>query len=446
MANKYVRSTDGSNSDNGSTWALAKATLAGAVSAAAAGDTIYLSQAHAESNAAHVSLTLPGTRSTPVKVIAANDAAEPPTTTATAILATTGASNISIEGSGLFYGVALNCGNGFNYANIGINTSITVFGRQKYENSAFNLLDTHPSSGISLGSADGFCSTTEFLNCTFKFSSTAQALRLRSNVKIVGGGISSGGSSPNDLIALGSGGALATVHIRDFDFSALSSTFNLFTNPSDGAPGFAQLYNCKMPSGWSGSIAAGIITNPAWRVEMFNCASDDSNYRLWIKDAAGEVVDETTVVMSGGASDGTTSISNKMMTNTNTKIEGAVLNGPDMLVWVSSIGASKTATVEIIHDSATALTDAEVWLDLDYLGTSGFSLGTAANDRIATPLTTPADQSTSSATWTTTGLATPNKQKLAVTFTPQEIGWVRGRVMLAKASKTIYVNPQISVA
>jgi hypothetical protein len=41
MANPgYVRSTDGSDADNGSTWALANATLAGAMTDAAAGDRI----------------------------------------------------------------------------------------------------------------------------------------------------------------------------------------------------------------------------------------------------------------------------------------------------------------------------------------------------------------------------------------------------------------------
>ena len=37
MAVLYVRSTDGDDADNGSTWALAKATLAGAFAAAAEG-------------------------------------------------------------------------------------------------------------------------------------------------------------------------------------------------------------------------------------------------------------------------------------------------------------------------------------------------------------------------------------------------------------------------
>jgi hypothetical protein len=57
MANLYVRSTDGNNSDNGTTWALAKATVAGVAAIDAAGDTIYLSQDHNETTASSVSLS-----------------------------------------------------------------------------------------------------------------------------------------------------------------------------------------------------------------------------------------------------------------------------------------------------------------------------------------------------------------------------------------------------
>ena len=71
----YVRSTDGDNADNGSTWALAKATLAGAFAAAAAGDTIWVSQAHAETQGSAMTLTSPGTVANPCYVMCGNDAA-----------------------------------------------------------------------------------------------------------------------------------------------------------------------------------------------------------------------------------------------------------------------------------------------------------------------------------------------------------------------------------
>jgi hypothetical protein len=61
-------------------------------------------------------------------------------------------------------------------------------------------------------------------------------------------------------------------------------------------------------------------------------------------------------------------------------------------------------------------------------------------------LATAADQTDSSESWTTTGLTTPVKQKLAVTFTPQEKGVIMWRVVLSKPSVTVYVDSKAVVS
>jgi hypothetical protein len=159
----------------------------------------------------------------------------------------------------------------------------------------------------------------------------------------------------------------------------------------------------------------------------------------------GDVYSETTIVRTGGASNGTTPLSHKLVSSAARKFT-APLYGPDLVIWNAAVGSAKTATVEIVHDSVTNLTDAEVWLEVEYLGTSGFPMSLFASDRKADILATAADQTDSSEAWTTTGLTNPNTQKLSVTFTPQEIGVVRARVVLAKASATVYVDPLITVA
>jgi hypothetical protein len=114
--------------------------------------------------------------------------------------------------------------------------------------------------------------------------------------------------------------------------------------------------------------------------------------------------------------------------------------------WNETTGSSITVTIETVTDNVT-LTDAEAWIEVEYLGTSGFPLGIWTSDRIANAtLGTPANQTSSSETWTTTGLATPVKQKLAVSFTPQEKGLIRARVAVAKASTTMYYDPLLTVS
>ena len=87
----------------------------------------------------------------------------------------------------------------------------------------------------------------------------------------------------------------------------------------------------------------------------------------------------------------------------------------------------------------------EIWVEVEYRDTSGSRRSVEITDHRATLLTTAADQTTSSATWTTTGLTNPNKQKLAVTFTPQVAGYSVARIVLAKPSKTVYVDTDSGV-
>jgi hypothetical protein len=186
-------------------------------------------------------------------------------------------------------------------------------------------------------------------------------------------------------------------------------------------------------------------------VRLINCDDADTNYKLWIQDNSGSLVDETTIVRSGGASDGTTSIAWKIVTSSTAHWLKSPFWSQPIAIWNSTVGSSQTATIEIVHDSqgsgtGSAFTEKEIWAEVLYLGTSGVPLGTVGWDRVATPLTTASDQASSSETWTTTGLTTPVKQKIAVTFTAQEVGYIAVRAALGVASKTVYVDPKITLS
>lgn len=204
-----------------------------------------------------------------------------------------------------------------------------------------------------------------------------------------------------------------------------------------------MIRNGKLPASWTGALTTGTLLAGA-RYEMHNCDDGDTNYRLWVEDYAGSIKQETTIVSSGGASDGTTSLSWKMASSANAEYPLIVLDSPEIVQWNDTTGSAITVTVEIITDNVT-LTDAECWLEVQYLGTSGYPLSTFISDAKADVLATAANQATSTETWTTTGLTTPTKQKLSVTFTPQEKGFLHAVVKLAKASTTVYVDPLLVV-
>jgi hypothetical protein len=453
MANPgYVRSTDGSDADNGSTWALANATLAGACVDAVAGDTIYVSQVHAETGTGSTVVTFPGTIASPNKIICGNDAAAPPTAVATGGSIDNTNGTMDIRGSFYMRGVTLKGGASGSACAITIGqagTGRAVLDRCTLDFSASNSIGSFFKAGASTSTTT---SSVDLIATDMKFGAATQGVSLQgARFNWRGGSILSGGVAISTLVTLfgsndhGPGMAI----IEGVDLSQMSSSGNLVNATAD-VPGILYFRNCKLPGSWSGSLTTAAITLSGFRVEMHNCDSGDTNYRLWVEDYAGSIKSETTIVRTGGASNGTTPIAWKMATSADAEYPHQALESVEIPFWISSTGA-KTATVEIVHDSqgsgtGSDLTNAEIWAEVQYLGTSGFPLGSFTNNAKADILTSAADHDNSSETWTTTGLTTPIKQFLDVAFTVNEIGPAILKVYLAKASSTVYVDPKVTVA
>ena len=138
-----------------------------------------------------------------------------------------------------------------------------------------------------------------------------------------------------------------------------------------------------------------------------------------------------------------------MATNSQASYPTVPLESDEIVEWNDTVGSSITVGLELVHDSQGAgsgskFQNDECWIEAQYLSASGTPLGAISSNAKATVLTTAADQASSSETWTTTGLTTPVKQALQVTFTPQMKGFVHLKCVLAKASKTVYVCPKIT--
>lgn len=445
MANLYVRSTDGSDSDNGSTWALANATLAGAAAIDAAGDTIYVSQAHSESTASAVTLALAGTLASPTAVICASDAAEPPTAVATtASVATTGASNITISGSAYLYGLQFSLGNATSAASLQLGQSAGAM--QCLDSCAVRLTGSGSTARIQFGTPGVAPGLVRLTNTTVRFASVAQGFAGKgANFEWSGGSVESGGTALTTAIFRNgndSNRMVTTWKISGVDLANLGTSCAIWEAGTNGTVGV--LRNSKLPAAWSGALITGTLL-AGDRVELHNCDSGDTNYRLWVEDYCGSIKTETTIVRTGGASDGTTAYSWKLASSANAEYPLLPLVTPELPAeWNATVGSSVTATVEIVTDGVT-LTDGECWLEVQYLGTSGYPLSSFASDAKADVLATAANQTTSTESWTTTGLASPTKQKLSVTVTPQDAGFIQAVVKLAKASTTVYVDPKITL-
>jgi hypothetical protein len=444
MANIYVKSTTGNNGNSGASWALAKATLAGAQAIAAAGDFVWVSQAHAESTASTVTLNWPGAIGTPTTICCVDDSAAPPTTLATtATVGVTGSSDLAINGNIEVWGITFLSTTGSSAASLTLaGTNLNV---QNYYNCNFEIRTTFASTVLRVGGSAGD-TTCNFYNVNVKFAATTQTMSIAGTSDIFrwyGGAMTAGSSTPNPLIN-GSTVAGVTVLLDGVDLSGFASTLNIMQAPTRGSTSTIQ--NCKLPASWSGSPATGTIAQNT-RVSMYNCDNAATNYRVWIQDFAGVIKQSASIYRNGGyTANGATSMSWEFTSNGNANPHYP-LYGDWMSLLYSTTGASKTDTVEFIRDNATALKDSEIWLDLIYQGNASYPISSRITDQVASPVATAANQATSTATWTGTGgFSNPTKQAMAVTMTPNMAGLLRARVAVAKASTTIYVDPYETVA
>lgn len=445
MPNIYVRSTDGLNTDDGSTWPLAKATLAGADAIDAAGDVIYVSQSHAETTAAAITLAFAGTVVNPTRVICANDAATPPTTPATgATITTTGASSISLsQGAGLFvYGLTFQPGNlTTSNASLLVATAVSPDAAAVIDSCTINIPNNSASSVTigSSGSSNAAESVVTFKNTAITFRSNGNRIQTYVQFRMTGGSVSAT-FALNYLVTCGSNGRSSPVFMEGVDLSGLPAASNLVANASIGA---LQFKNCRLPNSWTGSLVQSGARPIGQRVSMYNCDSADTNYRMWIESYAGSIKSETAVVRSGGASDGATPISWRIDTSANASIV-AVLRTDEIHIWNEVVGSPVTVTVHVITDGVT-LTHADCWLEVQSLTTSGFPLSSITSDA-AGLLQAAVNQDASTATWAAAGIASPVKQKLSVTVTPQEKGWISAVIRVSRPSTTIYACPKVEVA
>ena len=435
MATRYVRSTDGDNADDGSTWALAKADLAGVAAIDTAGDVIFISDNHAESTAGAVTAAFAGTSASPVLVLCGDDSAGPPTALATTgTITTTGANGITLSGSIYVHGLTFNCGTGASQADLALCASFSVV--SFYKNCNFKLETSHASSRILVSSNGSNWNTWK--DCGIRFGAAGQAVTCNGASNLIqGGSLLSGGVSPTFVFALGQG----VLIVEGFDFSAGAAGMHL----TNGFNGTAIFRNCKLPASWSGSLTSAQPGSGS-RCEMWNCDSADTNYKLWIETIAGSIKDETTLVKTGGASDGDTPLSWKMATSADAEYPLHVLRSPEIFSErITSVGSAKTITIDIAHNLAAPLKDDEIWVEVQYLGQPGspqqWLPSSFISDAKADVLAAAADQASSSATWADGSPPTSTKQKLEVTFTPQAEGVAICTVCMAKASSTVYVDP-----
>lgn len=402
----------------------------------AAGDRVFLSSSHNESSTAAYSLATLSS-GVALQFLSCNDGAAPPT----ALLA---GATINVAGSAIsmtlgnapmhyFKGIKFKCG-------AAQTTTCNISCNGQFKDCQFHLLSTGASSVINSANA---ADPMEWTNCDVLFSAAGQNITLSNAVRFdwTGGSLLAGSTSPTTLFSFG--GAAGDNHMEGIDLS----NANVAINIAAGTISTGTRLTCralKMPASWSGALSSTPPTTMSV-CEMYDFGSTGAAGQYRKQTGFGTISHDTSIFVNGSIG-----LSHKLVTNASAGgFPNEYLETCEGHVYNATTGTPVTLTIELMRNSATGLKDTEVFAEVAYFGDA-----TSPRDTIASSENAAGSLAAGStlaagvgnASWTTTGFANPNSQKITIAFTAQLAGWVHWKVKLCKTSTTVYVHPIATVA
>jgi len=441
----YFVASGGSNTSPYDTWAKATTSLQTALTIASAdGDVVVIQYNAVPSGDAEVAADVTYTVAADVFVVSASNdggSAYTPTVMGTANWIGNSTTNRSIlivgaDTSSHWYGVTFrNAGSTADSFSLAGANQVT-----RWESCYFWLGNTSTSARINLttNNANG---VARFIDCTFRFGNTSQAFCTAGAATIIGGSISSSGSTPSILFKPPAATTSPSVSCSGFDISLVT---NGLVDDMDVPMSF-KFERCKFGSGVI--VLASQTTNPTLAsvdVWVSDCSSGDTHGLMGFYNALGSVVSDTGIYYTSGAA----AQSWKIVTSANCN-KSTPFRTPFVDMYYATL-TSMTPYFEVLRDgSATAYKDHEVWAEFYIKDGSGSTLASAYTDRctMANYVSAGGSNQASGAgtgSWTGEGgTAWSGKCDSGNAGTPVEVGSLRGRIVFSATSATVYVDPQI---
>ena len=427
--------------NDGTTWANAWQTFAAAIAGLGAGETLYIKGTGTDG--ATINDAFNGTKDNPCIIIGVTigTSAEPPT--ASDVVANRAATLPSV--------------------NVGGVDDIVISGGWAYVWGVnFTCLDNMflitPSHGGLIAEECIFTCTDEM-----RFGEESEITMIWHNCNYVpvdagsffnftggtfewhGGSVDAAVTPTSGLFRFGDAGAGISATFVGVDLTNVTGI--LFDWTTDfGRSNKVKLENCKMASGFTlGTRADADGWNTMVEANASKAGTGVSSHVPDMRKESylGLIESETTIIRTGGASDGTNTFSIKMTPDDNVTYERYVgLRSYPLHGWLNSTSA---VTVTIYVYNATAdVQDDEVWADLFYAGNDSAQYAIKST-RLSTPLVTPSNLSDDTSLWPATAAFA---QKLTFSITADHVGPMFAYVYYGKDTTSLpplYVDPVLYV-
>lgn len=340
------------------------------------GQIYYLGSDHAEvKTTSGGQMTSRGTTASPAQILSVNRAGSMPPVAADlqagAVLENTGNSNMDINGWwGRVYGVTFKVGttNG--------NIRPTATGDKYFDNCTF-WLNTSAASASFFWSNVANVGRWRFKSCKFRFGNASQRINNSGSclTEYIDCSIDGAGTAPSAVFAGGGNGSMT--HCTGCDWSL--ATTNLTNIGSGVNHGESWLFEgCKVNASltdlfsFTGSTAEGVVYAYAER-----CDNGVKNWQQHLKTFTGQMDAVSNVQRANGAqAPDAQHFSWKVVTNVNANYGPGRINTPRMLSYNAVTAANIVVTLFGIANTPAMPTDIECFITIDYPGSASSNLFT----------------------------------------------------------------------
>lgn len=363
-------------------WAAPHARLANATATPwlAAGNSIFVGDDHSETQSSAMTVASQGTAAAICSIYSIDHALALTLAAATlktgASVATTGNSalNATLTFSYLI-GLTLICGNGANSPSMTLFNVASTWGR--LDNCVLQIGGT-AGGNMNLGGSSAYM---EMNNTTVQVAATASQVSLQAGLLRWNNTPSAiaGATLATTLFLLGRSGIFIMTGV---DFSALGSGKTLVG--ASALSSEVQFVDCKL--GASVTIAAA-PTSQGLQIDAVSSDSAAANYIKYRNMYQGLLTTETVVVRTGGASNGVTAISDKIVTTANSTWLSP-FNDIPIGDYNTVTGTNRVITLAGIWNAAAVPNNDDIFINVSYLGSSATPQASFATNTKASNLAT----------------------------------------------------------
>jgi hypothetical protein len=409
----------------------------------AAGNTVYVGDNHAESQATAITITPVLSVATIGRILCHNHSGSYPPAASDlmigATISTTAVVGITFNptSGGIYvYGISFLAGVGSNGL---VNIIMTGLNASYYFDAClFKIASTATASCLI---QCGASSIVLWNNCTVYFGNASNYIDVGTisfTWQNTGPILASGSVIPTGLLAQSANARLCNLVLEALDLGQLTGALD-----RQGAVfemGTWLVKDCKL------NAAMTVPAPQAYgqTTQLVRSDSGATNYKSSRYAFEGIQTTETSITRVGGATDGVTPSSDKMATTANAQWLRPFTAMP-LAIWNETTGANVTVTVYGTVNAGALPFNDEIWMEVEYLGSSSSPLGTIVTTTKASVLAANAAVASDGSTWNGGGSGAGwSPFKLTALLSSPQLamkGFIYITIKAAKASTTYYIDP-----